>query len=146
MRGPQEFVRHLQEHQYHPRSDSHSNAMCEAVLADLLEGCGPFSSPLRGPDDITHHDDIGRIGKETVELYRNLPLRNEPSDGPGMEAVCVIVVEHDNLAKHPGLPYNAPRPAPTRLVTRPPAPQPGDPLSYETFVHRLCRAYRERWA
>lgn len=251
MRAPEALAAHLQAEQYHPRSDAHSNAICHAVLDDLLDSCtalrekaasgeivarlnhtvqvgyqpwnidlalgppaGPavpprapariadatpavvqlavevkgvmtehgkarrnrlrdlqafhghahmydrkvvaggvvvvnvahvFWSPLRKPDDITHHDNIERIGRETVDLYRNLPLRNDPSNGPGLEAMCVMVVEHDNLAKNPGLPYGAPRPGPTRLVTSPPAPDPGDPLHYETFIHRLCRAYSGRW-
>jgi len=251
MRGPEEFVRHLLEEQYHPRSDAHSNAMCRAILNDLLDNCSPlaeragrgeivaslnhtviigyqrwnidlavgpppgtplapkqdqrirwdvptviqmaveikgvmtehgkarfnrlrdlhafhdhahnynrkvvaggvvvvnvspvFWSPLRAPEDITRHDHIGRIGRETVELFRNLPLRDDPSNGPGLEAVCVIVVEHDNLAKHLGLPADAPRPRPPLLVSKPPAPPQGDPLSYGTFIHRLCRAYVDRW-
>lgn len=252
MRGPQEFVGHLREHQYHPRSDAHSNAMCVALLDDLLNTCsalairagrgelvaslnhtvtvgyqpwnidlalgpppgGPvppeqgkgirwaapaviqvavevkgvmtehgkarknrlrdlhafhshahtydrrvvaggivvvnvspvFWSPLRDEQDITFHQDIKRIGAGTVELFRNLPLRNDPSNPPGMEAVCVLVVEHDNLGRHPDLPRNAPTPGATRLISKAPAPPPGDPLSYGTFIHRLCRAYTNRWA
>ncbi len=251
MHGPEEFVRHLQNNQYHPRSAAHSDAMCDAVLSDLLDTCSPlaerahrgelvaslnhtvqvayqpwnidlalgpaadaparpragerirravptviqlavevkgvmtehgkarknrlrdlhafhshahsydervvaggivvvnvspvFWSPLRHEDDFTLHHDIDRIGRETVELFRNLPLRNDPSDDPGLEAVCVVVVEHDNLGKHPGLPFNAPKPEKSRLVTKAPAPHTGDPLSYGTFIHRLCRAYSERW-
>lgn len=252
MEGPERFVRHLSEEQYHPRSDAHSNAMCRVVLDDLLDRCQPlaelakrgevvaqlnhsvmvgyqnwnidlaigpppgtplapkdgarirsdvptvvqvaievkgvmtehgkarknrlrdlhafhshahtynrkvvtggivvvnvspvFWSPLRDEDDITHHDNIRGLGAETVELYRNLPLRNSSTDGPGLEAVCVLVIEHDNLEKHPELPTSAPRPQPTRLVSGAPAPQPGDPISYGTFIHRLCEAYRDRWA
>lgn len=251
MHGPERFVGHLLENQYHPRSDAHSNAMCLAVLDDLLDSCaemaehairgelvfqlnhtvivqhqrwnidlalGPppgtplrpkdghrmredvptviqvaievkgvmtehgkarrnrlrdlhafhshahqynrkvvvggvvvvnvapyFWSPLRSPDDLTRHENIGRLGRETVELFRSLPLRNDPVDGPGLEACCVIVVDHDNLQRHPALPPEAPRSRPSSLVTRAPAPPPGDPLSYGTFIHRLCRAYKERW-
>lgn len=251
MRGPESFVRHLAAKQYHPRSDAHSNALCNAVLDDLLNECesiagrarrgeivaslnhtvtvnyqrwnidlalGPppgsllapeddelirrdvptviqlalevkgvmtehgkarrnrlrdlhafhshahtydrrvvaaglvvvnfapvFWSPLRPPNDITSHTNIHVIGEETIELYRNLPLRNQPSDDPGLEATCVLVVEHDNLRRNPDPPAGSPAVGETRLVRRPPAPQAGDPLSYATMIHRLCRAYRERW-
>lgn len=251
MNGPDRFVRHLAEEGYHPRSDAHSNALCEAVLGDLLETCDPladramrgelvaqlnhtiqvgyrrwnidlalgpppggeqdgvergeirrevpatiqvalelkgvmtehqkarknrlrdlhafhehahtydgrtiaagvvavnvspvFWSPLRDEHDITYHENIERIGRETVELYRNLPLRERSDGGGGVEAACVLVVEHDNLNRHPDLPRAAPAPSPTRLVEKSPAPQRGDPLNYGTFIHRICDAYRERW-
>jgi len=39
MPGPQHFVEHLQQHGYHPRSNAHSNAVCQAILDDLIERC-----------------------------------------------------------------------------------------------------------
>lgn len=43
MDGPAAFVRHLTENSYHPRSDAHSNAICLAILADLVAHCSPFA-------------------------------------------------------------------------------------------------------
>ncbi len=250
MNGPTRFVEHLQSNQYHPRSDAHSNAMCMAILGDLLEHCAPlagraragrlvaelnhtvtvnhqrwnidlalgppadgarsmevdpirfatpslvevavevkgimtehgkarynrlrdlqafhhhahvynedvvavgvvvvnvapvFWSPTRDRADVTSHGDIRRIGRETVDTFRNLPLRHSPRDGAGLEAATVLLVDHDNLRKNPDLPPNAPDPRETRLVSSAPAPASGDPLNYVTMVHRVCRAYGDRW-
>jgi hypothetical protein len=43
MQGGHRYVQHLSENQYHPRSDAHSNALCRAVLADLIEQCPPIA-------------------------------------------------------------------------------------------------------
>lgn len=250
MNGPASFVSHLQEHRYHPRSDAHSNAICLAILQDLLMHCpcvaeraadgelvaklnhtvkvnyqdwnidlalGPppgsasppaegeitmgtpavvevaleakcimtehgkarrnrlrdlqafhhyahvynqktvaigsiainvsptFWSPLRDMDDVTYHDNIDTLGPETIGLFRSLPLRHTPDDGPGFEAASVVVVEHDNLLKNPQPPLGAPPPRATRLVVTKPAPQQGDPLHYATMIHRTCVAFGERW-
>jgi hypothetical protein len=244
------LVDHLTGHGYHPRSDAHSNAICAALLTDLLDTCdvirqkaasgqlvaqinhtvihgherwnidlalGPpanrqppssterirsdapvvveiaveakgvmtehgkarhnrlrdlqafhghahrydpkviaaglvvvnvsevFWSPTRDTGDITIHRHLARLGHDTVELFRNIPLRNSVTDRPGMEAQCVIVVDHDNISQNPAPPPGAPISRETRLVTGPPAPPPGDPLSYSALVHRICSAYGERW-
>lgn len=251
MNGPARFVQHLEAEQYHPRSDSHSNAVCMGVLQDLLENCPPFAeraargevvarlnytvlvrheswnidlaigepagtpvppaagaairmespalvqialeakgvmtehgkacrnrlrdfrafhahahvynkkvvaaglvvinaaenfwSPTRGEADITRHRNVETLVAKTVDVFRSVPLRNSEDDPAGLEAMCAIVVEHDNLLKNPALPPDAPRHEPTRLVTRPPAPPVGDPLHYAALVRRICSAYRERW-
>jgi hypothetical protein len=104
-----------------------------------------FWSPTRGTGDITIHRNIARLGRETVELYRNVPLRNLATDGPGLEAQCVIVVDHDNVAHNPAPPPGVPLSVPSRLVTGAPSPGPGDPLAYSAAVHRVCTAYGDRW-
>ena len=37
--NPSAFLAHLQSKGYHPRSDKHSNALAEAIAADLVEHC-----------------------------------------------------------------------------------------------------------
>lgn len=251
MQGGQRYVRHLNDNQYHPRSDAHSNALCQAVLDDLLTHCSPIAkkaeegrlvaqlnhtitvgyqrwnidlalgppsgsptppenenrirfevptvielaveakgvmtehrkarhnrlrdlqafhdhahrynekvvaggilvvnladvywSPTRNESDTTEHVDIKRIGEETVDLFRNIPLRDNPSDNGGMEGMGVLVVRHDNLQKNPNPPPDTPDPIETRLVTGHPAPPSGDPLNYSTLIYRLCRSYENRW-
>jgi hypothetical protein len=104
-----------------------------------------FWSPTRSTGDITVHRNLQRLGRETVELFRNVPLRNSAADGPGMEAQCVIVVDHDNISQNPAPPPGAPESHAASLITGPPAPSSGDPLSYSALVHRICSAYQERW-
>ena len=250
MKAPQAFVRHLAENNYHPRSDAHSNAVCRAIVEDLVEHCqafaerarsgeivarlnhtvkvnyqdwnidlavGPppgsplppsdgsitfetpatielaleakaimtehgkarrnrlrdlqafhnyahsynektiavgtvavnvsrvFWSPTRSTDDITEHVNIEKLGKSTVELFRGLPLRHTPAEGPGFEAVSLLVVDFDNLRKNPALPYGAPPAADPKLVTGTPAPGTGDPMHYGTMIQRICAAYEDRW-
>ena len=104
-----------------------------------------FWSPLRGPADITAHKNINTLGDKTVAAFRGLPLRNAPSNGRGLEALSVLVVKHDNLAKNPAPPLGAPAAHPPELVTRSPAPQVGDPMHYAAMIRRTCTAYQDRW-
>ena len=104
-----------------------------------------FWSPTRSKDDITEHVNIEALGKSTVELFRGLPLRHTQAEGPGLEAVSLLVVDFDNLRKNPALPYGAPRARNPKLVTGTPAPRTGDPMHYATMVQRICDAYEERW-
>lgn len=39
MPAPQAFIEHLRAEGYHPRSNKHSNALSEAIVADLIENC-----------------------------------------------------------------------------------------------------------
>jgi hypothetical protein len=69
----------------------------------------------------------------TIDLYTGIPLRerpDEPNDQP--EAITVIVVEYDGRS-------------PARLVTDPPAPQPGDAGHFLAFYRRIIRLYEQRF-
>lgn len=136
-------LRDLQAFHSHAHTYNQKVVAVGLVVVNMSEY---YWSPTRAVNDITHHRNISQLAAETVDLYRNLPLRNSPSDGPGLESACVLVIKHDNLGKNPNLPENAPEARDTELVTRPPAPQPGDPLHYATMVHRVCQAYTDRWA
>ena len=251
MRGPTEFVQHLADHGYHPRSDAHSNAICRAILRDLIEHCpefadraksgeviakinhkvrvgyedwtidlaiGPssdlpippadepirsgvpavvqiaveaksimtehgkarrnrlrdlhafygfahrydpktvsagavainlsdvFWSPLRDPEDITRHHNIATLGPGTIDLFRNLPTRHSATSDPGFEALTVIALTMDNLARNPQPAAGTPEPRQPSLVSKSPAPAVGDSLHYSTMIRRLCAAYADRWA
>lgn len=69
----------------------------------------------------------------TIQLYTGIPLRgrpNEPSDQP--EALTVILIDYDGAHL-------------ARLVTDPPAPQPGEPAYILTFYERIARLYTQRF-
>jgi hypothetical protein len=104
-----------------------------------------FWSPLRMANDITEHRNLETLPKEIVDTYRNIPLRENSTDNPGMEAVGVIVIEHDNLGANPKLPKSAPARRESRLVEVSPAPPVGDPLHYATMIRRICNAYTQRF-
>jgi hypothetical protein len=234
MAAPQNFVAHLAQHQYHPRSNKHGIALCDYVLEDLLANCpkiaadaaarklvyernrvivvgsndwnidlilGPppshfqppptsdpivravpatiriaieaktimtehgkarrnrqrdldsfhqfarrydastvtaaltvvniattFKSPLR--QVVTVHKNIQALAQGTIAILRSIQLRASV-DQPGLDANTVILVEHDNV--------NSTK---TALVTGAPAPLTGDPLQYDSFLHRTCAAIR----
>ncbi len=135
-------LRDLQAFHGHAHSYNARVVAAGLVVVNVAEF---FWSPTRGTGDISIHRNLQQLGRDTVDLYRSIPLRNSPHDGPGIEALAVIVVEHDNIAQNPAPPVGAPSAQTTQLVTGPPAPPPGDPLNYSALVHRICSAYRERW-
>ena len=45
--NPDSFLRHLQTSGYHSRSNKHSNALAEAIVRDLLDGCPVMSEAAR---------------------------------------------------------------------------------------------------
>ena len=65
-------------------------------------------------------------------------MRNVTSSGGpstyGMDAKGLLVVEMDNRDL-----------ASTRYAATLPAPQPGDPLHYDSFIQRLCEEYSTRF-
>lgn len=108
-----------------------------------------FYSPLRKPEDITRHG--GRkasardVAAESVRLFRTIYLRNSAHDPPGLEAIAVLVIEHDNLDTHPNRETHQAKHRPTRVLDTAPAPQVGDPLHYQTFIQRICSHFVSRF-
>lgn len=108
-----------------------------------------FYSPLRKPEDVTHHG--GRkvsardVAAESVKLFRTILLRNSAQDPPGLEAIAVLVIEHDNLAIHPDREAHKAKHRPTRVLHAAPAPQVGDPMHYQTFIQRICSQFVARF-
>ena len=62
-----------------------------------------------------------------------------------MEAVGVVVVEHDNLSAHPDASKYANLHKATVIAPTPPNPLVGDPLHYESMIQRICNAYTQRF-
>jgi len=132
---------HGYAHSYDPKT------VAAAFL--LVNAAEWFYSPLRKEDDITRHGgpmvSLRKLIEDTIGTFRTIPLRNSFSDPPGMEAIGVVVIEHDNLARHPKAEEHRSRYRPTRAATIPPAPRIGDPIHYETMIQRICRHYTERF-
>lgn len=119
-----------------------------------------FLSPLNlgslSREPITRHGQKGKstqqVIKETVDIFRSIHLRTGISDPEGLDALGVVVVEHDNLNFLDGRAQYAAVQSkyghlhkPTVVASRPPGLKVGDPLHYSTMIQRICNAYTERF-
>ena len=132
---------HGYAHQYNPKT------VAAAFL--LVNASEYFYSPLREDTDITKHGgrsvSARQIVEDTIGTFRTINLRNTLSDPPGLEAIGVLVIEHDNLVVHPKFAEHQKLHKPTRIVSGPPAPRVGDPLHYQTMIQRICQQYSDRF-
>ena len=114
-----------------------------------MNGAERFWSPLRKEDDITVHGRTKRtarqLAEQTVDIFRSIHLRNSSTDVPGMEAIGVVIVEHDNLSVHPNAPNYAGLHKLSAVAPTPPNLAIGDPLHYESMIQRICNAYNQRF-
>lgn len=110
----------------------HEGAVTGGVL--LINMAERFRSPLRDEGDITQHENIEQLVEETVGLFRDID-RAEGAVSSNVDGVACIVVDHTNLDNGQL----------TRLVTDPPAPQPGDPVHYQTFVDIIVQTFEARF-
>ena len=133
---------------FHAYAHSYSaSTIAAAFLA--VNSSDLFYSPLRKPDDITVHSIPKKtarvVAKEAVDLFRALPLRHQITDGPGLEAIGVIVIEHDNLNLHPDIVTRS-RHLASHIAPSPPSLPPGDSLHYNNMLDRICLLYSQRFA
>ena len=113
----------------------------------------PLNLNARNREVITEHRQkakpTSQVVKETIDKFRSIHLRDSDSDSPGLEAIGVVVVEHDNLNYLDGRPeyqeiaekYERLH-KPSRVAPAPPGLRIGDPLNYRTMIQRTCNAYR----
>jgi hypothetical protein len=124
-----------------------------AVAFLVVNGSDYFLSPLNlgksSREEISRHfrksKPAAALVKETIGLFRSIHLRNHANDLPGMEALGVVVVEHDNICLHPNPSKYEEIRRPTRAAPVPPGLRVGDPLHYHTMLQRICIAYKERF-
>jgi len=102
------------------------------LLVNLAE---QFDSPTRDAADITDHPNVERIVEEIIDLFASIDRADGEMSANLDEAACVIV-EHSNLIDDVGE---------TRLVTEPPAPQPGDQTHYRTVVREVASTIESRF-
>lgn len=119
--------RDLEAHHQHVHNYSR-NAIAAGIT--VVNSAVLFRSPLR--DDVSIHRQPEDT-KGVVDVMRD--VRMSPGGGdPGIDAMAVVVVDMDNLEL-----------SDTAYVEIRPAPQPGDPLHWDTFIERICRAYDDRF-
>jgi hypothetical protein len=92
-----------------------------------------FVSPLRqkGVELHVSHHKQPQAAERMVNHLRGLPIRDN-TKGVGFDAYATLVINCDNQG-------------PATLWTKPPAPQPGDPDEYGTFLSRVSAAYAKRF-
>jgi hypothetical protein len=116
-------------HQFMHRYDQ--NTIVAALT--IVNVADSFRSPLR--PKVTRHKNPLDLARASLELLRTIPMRTHPSNGAGLEANAVILIHYDNSRK--------------KLISRvhavSPAPQPGDPLHWDSFVRRICDLYTQRF-
>jgi hypothetical protein len=126
----------------------------------VVNAAGLFLSPLnlesRNREPVTWHRQRGKsthqIAKETIDIFRSIHLRNSVSDAEGLDALGVVVIEHDNLNYLRGrVQYSDVEnkyrefQKPTAVALIPPGLKVGDPLHYSAMTQRICNAYNERF-
>jgi hypothetical protein len=125
---------------YDELSSSHeiihqADATALAAGVVIVNISGEFVSPTRQypgqPVSVTQHRQP-RAAANMIAHLRGLPIR-PTAETVGFDAFAIIVVECDNVG-------------PARLWTDSPAPQPGEPDHYASFVSRLSLALEIRLA
>lgn len=109
------------------------NAQAIAGGVIVVNASPTFHSPLRATGAITTHSNIDDKIQHCMNEIRAVSVRGGPT-GYGLDAKTAIVVSMDNVNL-----------TQTSFVTKPPAPQVGDPLHYDAFLQRLCSEYRTRF-
>lgn len=125
--------RDLEAHHEHVHNYS-ASAIAGGVL--VVNQASQFRSPLRQGITVHGRGDrqvVRSLISHCVSELRNVAERSGVTD-EGLDAKCAIVVDMDNIAL-----------AGTNYETRPPAPQVGDPLHYDSFLQRICAQYQGRF-
>jgi hypothetical protein len=143
---------HSYAHQYDPRTVAAAFLVVNASELFL----SPLNVESRKREPITWHKQRAKstpqLIKETIDIFRSVHLRNKETDTPGLEALGVVVVEHDNLNYLQGKqPYSQIYETyqhlqkPSQAAKIPPGLRVGDPLHYSTMIQRICNSYTDRF-
>ena len=115
-------------HMHNHKKDCIATGIVVVNTSPEYENPDAFAKGLKRP-----RFNMEKVVADTIRIFATIPLRNDPEDPNDQpEALAVIVVNYDGV--HPA-----------RLVTKPPAPAPADPVSYHNFVKRICELYGKRF-
>lgn len=117
---------HEHVHNYNPR------AIAGGVM--VVNAAPTFFSPLR-PQPTVHGTKpaVAKLVGHCLNEMRNVTESGGRSSY-GMDAKATVVIDFDNMAMKSG-----------HYVSVQPAPQPGDPLHYDSFIQKLCEEYADRF-
>jgi len=100
----------------------------------VINAAERFRSPLRqAPTPHGMRDAVDALVSHCIVQMRNV-TESGGGSGYGIDAKCCIVVEADNIDL-----------GGTGYRMTPPAPRPGDPLHYDSFIQKLCQLYVNRF-
>jgi hypothetical protein len=104
-----------------------------AAGISVVNIAGTFVSPLRQKSKKLHVSQHKQphAAERMVNHLRGLPIRRLAEE-TGFDAYATIVIDCDNQG-------------PAMLWTKLPAPQPGDPDHYESFIKMIANAYVARF-
>ena len=119
-------------------------AYCMHLHTHHQDAVAGFTVVINAAERYKNPDEFSEVAKHkavlkphelqmTIDLFRKVPLRrssDEPGDLP--EGLAILVVEYDGGTT-------------ARLVSESPAPQPGEPNYYASFVETMVKRYRERF-
>lgn len=125
--------RDLEAHHQHVHAH-HETAIAASV--SLVNASDIFhSSLLAEPTKITTRAMSAYEKAEGVVNQVKMVAFSPHVGAQGIDAKCALVVEMDNINL-----------ASTKYVAKsPPAPAPGDPLHWDSFIYRICERYTERF-
>jgi hypothetical protein len=121
----------------HSTVHGHSDHSVAAALVVVNVG-ESFLSPKLNQFDLAKHDPVvnehqqPKVTLRTIEKVVEIRRRTRPSE-QGFDAVGVVLVDFKNDG------------SPCRIVTKEPAPQPGDPIHYSAMVQRICSQYHAKF-
>lgn len=130
MEAPQLLADALSTYGYHPRSNKHSNALCHAIVADLLDSCPAFARDAATGKIVralNHDVNVGN-SRWNIDLAVGPPAGTAKSPAPntpfalGVPSTIQIAIEAKSiLTEHRKAMRNRQR----------------DLLSYQSYMHRF---------
>jgi len=136
---PAKFLFNLSNQGYHPRSDKHSNALAEAIVASLVEYCATINARAAKGELVYCLNFALFAGTSEWNVDRVLgpPAGQAEAPEPGQpirrQCPATVHVAMDNMN------------GPVCYMTERPAPQVGDPPHHDAFIQSLCDCYTRRF-
>lgn len=103
------------------------------VMVNIAERyISPELNKFGGPLRITEHKQP-RVTESVIEKVLEIPRRATTS-AQGFDALAIVVIDCVNDAV-----------TPVRIVNDPPAPEPGNPVHYDSMIARVVQLYESRF-
>lgn len=124
-RGRDMDAHHAHVHDYDPKAI--------AAGTFVINSSPTYQSTLRQEGVITQHADPVALVQMCLDSLHNVTFSRRVNE-PGLDAKGALVVSMDNIHWDAAV-----------YMERKPAPQPGEPLHWDSFVARLCDLYTDRF-